>query len=353
MAPPPLDATGPGAPAPRGRDGQPVAEDLVPDGAELRLSRRELLEESGLTNDALRELESFNLVARSPGTSHFDASALQVARLPRSWRQYGFGPRHLRPFRLAVDRELALVEQVVLPIARGRQQDSMASGRGDRAHHRGPEPAAARDPAQGRACPAHSAAEPRAGTPAARPGRPSTSVGPGRSPDPGLLWAHGGVRGCRGRRRAGRDGLQLAHRAGARPRGPACCRSGSARGGRRHRDGPAGGHPAAPADPRPVRRGADRAGRPPDQVVRITRLEDGVFFGELRLGAAGGHRGGRPALRCDRAGAASRGPGPGRRRRAGRGGRRRWSHRARAEEEAEAVERFREFLDSVEPQDFE
>ena len=126
MAPPPLDAEDP---APRPVvvvTGQPVAEDLVPDGADLRLSRRELLEESGLSNDALRELESFNLVAPVPGTSHFDAAALQVARLSRQLSEYGFGPRHLRPFRLAVDRELALVEQVVLPIARGRHQDSMA-----------------------------------------------------------------------------------------------------------------------------------------------------------------------------------------------------------------------------------
>ncbi len=126
MAPPPLDAQDP---APRPVvvvAGQPEAEDLAPDPAELRLSRRELLEESGLSSDTLRELESFNLVAPVPGCAQYDAMALQVARLARDLSEYGFGPRHLRPFRLAVDRELALVEQVVKPIARGQQQDSMA-----------------------------------------------------------------------------------------------------------------------------------------------------------------------------------------------------------------------------------
>ena len=40
--------------------------------------------------------------------------------------QFGYGPRHLRPFRLAADRELSLVEQVVKPMARGRHEDSGA-----------------------------------------------------------------------------------------------------------------------------------------------------------------------------------------------------------------------------------
>lgn len=105
---------------------QVSVEDLVPDGAELRLSRKELLESSGVTNEALRELEGYGLIDHAPGTPYYDSTALQVARLAAEMAEFGYGPRHLRPFKLAAERELALVEQVVLPMSRGRHPDSVA-----------------------------------------------------------------------------------------------------------------------------------------------------------------------------------------------------------------------------------
>ena len=106
--------------------GHPSAEDLGADAGELRLSRRELLEQSGISNDVLRELESFGLVAQLPGSAYFGASALQVARIGAELAEYGYDPRHLRQFKLAAERELALVEQVVLPMARGRHPEAAA-----------------------------------------------------------------------------------------------------------------------------------------------------------------------------------------------------------------------------------
>ncbi len=106
--------------------GSPNAEDLGADPVELRLSRRELLEQGGISNDVLRELESFGLIAAVPGSSYFDATALQVARTAAELAQFGYDARHLRQFKLSAERELALVEQVVLPMARGRQADSAA-----------------------------------------------------------------------------------------------------------------------------------------------------------------------------------------------------------------------------------
>ncbi len=101
-------------------------DELGAEPQEARLSRKELLEASGITNEVLRELESFGLVAQAPGTSHYDATALQIARLTAELAEFGFGARHLRPFKLAADRELALVEQVVLPMARSRQPGARA-----------------------------------------------------------------------------------------------------------------------------------------------------------------------------------------------------------------------------------
>lgn len=93
--------------------------------------------------------------------------------------------------------------------------------------------------------------------------------------------------------------------------------------------------------------------RAPLTSVRITRLEDGVFFGELRLGPQGttvvdarpsdaialALRAGAPVLVADAVLAEAGVPLD--------------ASEHEPEEEAEAVERFREFLDSVEPQDFE
>ncbi len=126
LTPPPLDATDA---APRAfvvAEDHPVADDLAPDAQPLQLSRRELLENSGVSNEMLRELESFGLVRLPAGSAHYDATALQVARLAAQLGEYGYGPRHLRPFRLSADRELALVEQVVKPMARGRHEDSVS-----------------------------------------------------------------------------------------------------------------------------------------------------------------------------------------------------------------------------------
>lgn len=104
----------------------PTAEDLGDEGRDLRLSRKELLEHGGVTNEVLRELEAFNLVSPAEGSSYFDASALQVVRIAAELAEYGYGPRHLRSFRLAADREISLVEQVVKPMSRGRQTDAAA-----------------------------------------------------------------------------------------------------------------------------------------------------------------------------------------------------------------------------------
>lgn len=126
LQPAPLSATDTAPRALVTTDAYPSPEDLAAESLELRLSRKELLEESGITNEVLRELESFGLVAQAPGTSYYDGTALQVARIAAEMAQFGYGPRHLRPFRLAADRELSLVEQVVKPMARGRHEDSAA-----------------------------------------------------------------------------------------------------------------------------------------------------------------------------------------------------------------------------------
>jgi hypothetical protein len=91
----------------------------------------------------------------------------------------------------------------------------------------------------------------------------------------------------------------------------------------------------------------------PLRSVRITRLEEGVFYGELVLGEHGATvvdarpsdaialalRAGAPVLVAERVLAEAGVPVE--------------PDAAEPEDEAEAVERFREFLDSVHPEDFQ
>jgi DNA-binding transcriptional MerR regulator len=103
----------------------PTADDFVRSGDDLRLSREELIEQAGLTEEQLRQLEQFGLVARRPG-GYFDGDALLVASTVVELARYGLEPRHLRAYRSAADREVGLFEQVVTPLVRQRNPEAKA-----------------------------------------------------------------------------------------------------------------------------------------------------------------------------------------------------------------------------------
>jgi len=82
------------------------------------LTRRELLEATGLDEARLAELEDFGLVRRSGG--RYGPEALAAARAIVALGGYGVQARHLRVLRASAERETALIEQVVAPILRQR-----------------------------------------------------------------------------------------------------------------------------------------------------------------------------------------------------------------------------------------
>ena len=92
--------------------------------SELRLSRTELLESANLTEEQLVELESFGLI--SIRGRFYDADALAVARTVSAIAAFGIEARHLRSFKLAADREVGLVEQVITPLLRQKSSDAKA-----------------------------------------------------------------------------------------------------------------------------------------------------------------------------------------------------------------------------------
>ena len=92
--------------------------------SEMRLSRDELLKNSGLKEDQLVELEGYGLIA--PRGRHYDGDALSVAKAVTEMGGFGIEPRHLRSFKSAADREIGLIEQVITPLTRQKNSESKA-----------------------------------------------------------------------------------------------------------------------------------------------------------------------------------------------------------------------------------
>ncbi|WP_239380501.1 MerR family transcriptional regulator [Frankia sp. CIT1] len=91
--------------------------DMIAEAGEtVRMSRRELLAVTGVTDDQLVELEQYGLLAPRPGGSYFDGDALAVARTFAALSAFGIQARHLRSSRVAADREAGLIEQVAAPL---------------------------------------------------------------------------------------------------------------------------------------------------------------------------------------------------------------------------------------------
>lgn len=107
-------------------EGLPGPEAFGKDPSDVRLSRKELLEEAELDDAALTALEQFQLVAPRPGGNHYDGTALVIAKTIAQMARFGIEPRHLRSFKAAADREVGLVEQVVTPLVRQRNPEARA-----------------------------------------------------------------------------------------------------------------------------------------------------------------------------------------------------------------------------------
>lgn len=86
----------------------------------IHVTRRELLQVSGLSESTLTELEKHGLVAPRRGTAHYGRDALTVAVAARKLAAYGIDSRHLRAIKHAAEREAALIDQAVS--AHGRRR---------------------------------------------------------------------------------------------------------------------------------------------------------------------------------------------------------------------------------------
>ena len=132
-------------------EGLPTAAAFVPEQTEVRLSRQELCQASGLTPEQLEQLEQYGLLGARTGGSHYDGDALVIARTVGEMARFGIEARHLRPFKTAAEREIGLVEQVVTPLVRQRGPEARARAQEATARARGVVGPPARHPGAGRA----------------------------------------------------------------------------------------------------------------------------------------------------------------------------------------------------------
>ena len=100
----------------------------VPTGRPVRMTREELLAESGVDADLLAALLTHGLVRPGDG-GFFDVEAVVTARAAGALAEFGVEPRHLRAFRASADREAGLLAQIAGPVA--RQRDAGARARAD------------------------------------------------------------------------------------------------------------------------------------------------------------------------------------------------------------------------------
>lgn len=91
------------------------------------LDREGFLRRSGLSEAQLADLIDNGLVHRlSPdGDERFALEELNIARAAKGFFAHGLSARHLKAWRIAAEREVGLMEQVISPVVHQRNTDSM------------------------------------------------------------------------------------------------------------------------------------------------------------------------------------------------------------------------------------
>lgn len=90
------------------------------------LDRDELMAMTGVDDATLDQLEAFGLIVPASRTvkGRYDTSACEVAEIAARFVRLGIEVRHLRAWQVAVDRQVGLFEQRVMPLMRQRNPRS-------------------------------------------------------------------------------------------------------------------------------------------------------------------------------------------------------------------------------------
>jgi len=105
----------------------------VVDVGEEELDLEELCERAGITAARARELEEYGLLESrvEDGQRIYAESEVDIAAACEALANFGIGPRNLRAFRTASDRESSLLEAVIGPALRSRSAERRKAALGD------------------------------------------------------------------------------------------------------------------------------------------------------------------------------------------------------------------------------
>ena len=94
------------------------------------LSLLELCDRAEIAPELAKELEDYGLLAPrvEDGDKRYREGDADIAAACGKLSRYGIAPRHLRAFRTSADREAGLLEAIVSPALRSRNQERRQSG---------------------------------------------------------------------------------------------------------------------------------------------------------------------------------------------------------------------------------
>jgi len=87
----------------------------------IKLTRRELIQVSGLSEATLIELERQQLVMPRRGSLSYGREALMICVVARKLQAYGMDTRHLRAIKQSAEREAGMIEQAMVPLRHNPQ----------------------------------------------------------------------------------------------------------------------------------------------------------------------------------------------------------------------------------------
>ena len=90
----------------------------------LRVTREELITNTTISEQDLKESEDYGLIKVLADKRHYDDIAVKTARVIAALSGFGLEPRHLKFLKSGSDRESSLIKQVASPMSRSKRPDA-------------------------------------------------------------------------------------------------------------------------------------------------------------------------------------------------------------------------------------
>lgn len=90
----------------------------------LRVTREELMTNTSISEQDLKESEDYGLIKVLADKRHYDDIAVKTARVIAALSGFGLEPRHLKFLKSGSDRESSLIKQVASPMSRSKRPDA-------------------------------------------------------------------------------------------------------------------------------------------------------------------------------------------------------------------------------------